>query len=592
MSDTRDGPAPPSDAALAAALFAVDPSGLGGIVVRARAGPVRDSWLAQLRALLPAGAAIRRLPLNTADNRLLGGLDLAATLRAGRPVAERGLLAETDGGVLILAMAERIAAATVARLSATLDSHEVLLERDGLAGRHPARIGVVALDEGIDDERPHPALLERLAFHVDLDGLDRVILAATPDAIAAARALLPRVAGGDAILSALSETALALGVASLRAEILALRVAGASAALAGRSRIEDGDAAVAARLVLAPRATRLPATAQADDPGPEPAPSEDPAPGDTSPPPAEGGDERDGSTTPDVGEVVLAAARAAIPPGLLSQLQSTARFRGSKAPAGQAGASQQSPKRGRPAGVRRGEPRGGARLNVIETLRAAAPWQRLRARPDRSPAPGPARIEIRPDDFRITRFKQKSETTTIFAVDASGSLALSRLAEAKGAVELLLADCYVRRDQVALLAFRGAGVELLLPPTRSLVRAKRSLAGLPGGGATPLAAAIDAAVALGDQIRRRGQTPVIVFLTDGRANMARDGSGGRGRAEEEALSAARLARATGIRTLVVDAGPRPQPPARRLAAEMGALYLPLPLANAAALSDAVRAAAP
>ena len=132
---------------------------------------------------------------------------------------------------------------------------------------------------------------------------------------------------------------------------------------------------------------------------------------------------------------------------------------------------------GRPASGA-GSPRPARRLNLVETLRAAAPWQPMRRR-ERGGA-GAARVEVRPDDFRVTRFKQRTRTTTIFVVDASGSAALNRLAEAKGAVELVLADCYVRRDHVALLAFRGRGAELLLPPTRSLVRAKRSLAGLAG----------------------------------------------------------------------------------------------------------------
>ncbi|MFN5457531.1 VWA domain-containing protein, partial [Bradyrhizobium sp.] len=112
-------------------------------------------------------------------------------------------------------------------------------------------------------------------------------------------------------------------------------------------------------------------------------------------------------------------------------------------------------------------------------------------------------------------FKQRSGTTTIFVVDASGSSALQRLAEVKGAVELLLAECYIRRDEVALIAFRGKGAELLLPPTRSLTRAKRSLAALPGGGGTPLSAAIFAATELALAVKAKGQAPTIVLMTDG-----------------------------------------------------------------------------
>jgi magnesium chelatase subunit D len=199
------------------------------------------------------------------------------------------------------------------------------------------------------------------------------------------------------------------------------------------------------------------------------------------------------------------------------------------------------------------------------------------------------RIHVRREDFHINRFKERAETTTIFVVDASGSSALHRLAEAKGAVELLLADCYIRRDRVAVIGFRGRSAELLLPPTRSLVRAKRSLAGLPGGGGTPLAAAIDAAIALADAARRRGETPTVVLLTDARANVSRDGTPGREQAARDALAAARLLRATGCLALLVDTSPQPQPQARQFSAEMGARYLALPYADAATLSSAVQA---
>ncbi|MGL1479687.1 hypothetical protein ACSTI8_00115, partial [Vibrio parahaemolyticus] len=84
----------------------------------------------------------------------------------------------------------------------------------------------------------------------------------------------------------------------------------------------------------------------------------------------------------------------------------------------------------------------------------------------RGAAPGDKRVRVRRDDLRIRRFENRAEATTIFAVDASGSAALTRLAEAKGAVELLLSEAYVKREQVALIAFRGTEAALLLPPTR------------------------------------------------------------------------------------------------------------------------------
>jgi magnesium chelatase subunit D len=303
------------------------------------------------------------------------------------------------------------------------------------------------------------------------------------------------------------------------------------------------------------------------------------------------GDERDDvDTGRPLEDVILEATRAAIPAGLLAALRGGTADRSRSQTAGRAGATRVAGRRGRPAGTRRGELRAGVRLNVVETLRAAAPWQPLRKRMQTSAAGAARRIEVRSDDFRVSRYKERSQTTSIFVVDASGSSALHRLAEAKGAVELLLADCYVRRDQVALVAFRGQAAELLLPPTRSLVRAKRGLAGLPGGGGTPLASALKLAFDLGIAIRRRGDTPVLILLTDGHANVALDGTHGRQRAAEDATTLARGIVQAGFTTLVIDTSPRPRPQAAKLAADLRAQYLPLPYADARTLSGAVRAA--
>ena len=576
-----------SDAVTAAQLFAVDPIGTGGVLVRSRAGPARDRWLATLRGALPPSQPLRHLPLHIADGRLFGGLDLNATLLAGRPVAERGLLAEADGGVVMLAMAERLSSATTVHVTAAMDAHQTVIERDGLSLRMPARFGVIALDEGLEDEFAPAALRDLLAFHVDLNDIlprDADEVKINGEEIVAARERLPSLKVSDAQIEAISAAAGALGIMSMRAPLLAIRVACASAALSGRAGAEQDDIALAARLVLAPRALVFPQadeTAQPQQPPKQPSESSE-------------GDDGNDQQKPDIDraldEVILAAVQAALPPDVLAALRaSAARSRGRSH--GKAGALQKSSRRGRPAGVQRGELRAGARRNVIETLRAAAPWQPLRRREAAATGTEPARprVLIRKDDFRISRFKQRAESTTIFVVDASGSAALHRLAEAKGAVELLLADCYIRRDQVALIAFRGAIAEVLLPPTRSLARAKRSLAGLPGGGGTPLAAGLDAAFALSDSVRRKGQTPTIILLTDGRANIARDGGQGRPRAEGDAMSAARQLRAAGITTVLVDTSPRPGALAENFAREMGARYLPLPHADATTLSKAVLA---
>ena len=545
----------------AALLCAIDPVGLGGVALRAPPGPARDAWLAGFRGFL-GEAPWRRIPPDLPDNRLLGGLDLTATLALGRPVAEAGVLAGVDGGTLVVAMAERMGAATAARIASVMDAGCVSLSREGVVLDAPARFCTILLDEGIEaDEVAPAALLDRLAFHIEPAELP------PPESLDDARALLPGVTVPDAILEGLVAAAAALGIGSPRAVLLALAAARAAAALDGVDTVTEDHASLATRLVLGPRATIMPPPAEA--PAEQPPPPED----DTAPMP----------DAQQLQELLLAAAAANLPADLLDRAKIQALA--ARTAGGRGDAARAPAKRGRPIGARPGEPRGDARLAVLDTLRAAAPWQAVRARP------AGARIALRREDFRIRRFRRRNETTAIFAVDASGSAALHRLAEAKGAVELLLAEAYVRRDRVALIGFRGAAAELLLPPTHALARAKRSLSGLPGGGTTPLASGLDAATALAISEKRAGRAALVILLTDGRGNVARDGAQGHARATTDALDAARQMRAAGIASILLDTAPRPQPAARALAEAAGAIYLPMPMADAARMSRAASAAA-
>ncbi|HET9134669.1 MAG TPA: magnesium chelatase subunit D [Gemmatimonadales bacterium] len=560
------------DATSALALLAVDPTGLGGVVLRGDATALARV-VAPLRAHLAQPHRYRRIPAGIEADRLTGGLDLAATLTRGQPVAEPGVLALADEGAVVVPMAERLSVDAIGALVAALDTGEIRVERDGISARHPARIGVVLLDEAEPDEASVArALTDRVACHVAVQPSqgDAVVTWPTPAVLTAARARLPDVTLDAESAHALLAVADAFGVASVRADRFARRVACASAALAGRDAVSGDDLALAGALVLAPRATRLPALDDEAIPPPPPPPSDH---------------EQDDSTKsgePDgpLADRLVDATRAAIPPELLASLTGAGQ-RG----AGRRGADGALATRGRRIGTRRGAPVRGARLDLLATIRAAVPWQRLRQ--GDAPRVG---LAVRPDDFRIQRRVRPATTTTIVLVDASGSTALHRLNEAKGAVETLLAESYVRRDEVAMVTIGGAGAVIALPPTRALARAKRALQGLRGGGGTPLAAGLACVAALAASVRRGGGTPVVVVLSDGKANLARDGRGDRATAHAEAGAMARRLASDDLAALWLDIGPRPAPVARELATAMGARYLPLPFADARRIAGAAMAA--
>ena len=235
-----------AEACRAARLLAVDPS--LGIVLRGPVGPARDHWIAGFRGDLPGDTPWRRLPAGTPLARLTGGLDLAATLATGRLVASAGLLADADGGMLVLATAERLDAEAAALLGRALDTGQT---PDGDA---PARFGLLALDDGREpEERTPDALADRLALRLDLSAFGpRDCGPIPPDAraIAAARRRLAHVSTGDDAVEALCEAALALGIAGMRAPLMAVKAARAAAALDDRCTVSLEDVALAARLVL------------------------------------------------------------------------------------------------------------------------------------------------------------------------------------------------------------------------------------------------------------------------------------------------------------------------------------------------------
>jgi magnesium chelatase subunit D len=543
-------------------------SALGGILLRARPGPVRDAWAQALAMVLPT----RRLPPSADAEALDGGLDLTATLASGALVRRAGILADAAGMALLVPMAERMHVSLAARLATAID-----------VGAPP----LLLFDEGDPDDSDREtvpqSLADRLAIHIDLNSVRLPMAELLSGDVSPPQEMLdePGAVAKDPD-TALAVAAAALGIASVRAPILAMRVARARARADGRDDVREADMAAAAALVLGPRATRLPPPAE-DQAPPEPdeTPQDEPPP---PPPPSadtESSDQEQPEPPPiDPTELVLDAAQTALPPGLLDALAAGTMGKAPKA-SGSSGAKQKSITSGRPAGVRPGLPGRGARLALIETIKTAAPWQKLR------PARADGRLAIRSDDLRIRRFVAQTQSTTIFAVDASGSAAFARLAEAKGAVELLLAQAYVKRAEVALVAFRGLDAAIALPPTRSLPRAKKELAGLAGGGGTPIAAGLDLARKLAEAERGKGRTALVVVLTDGRANVGGDAGTS---PQEAALASARAYRVSGIRCVFIDCSARPRPQGAELATAMGARLVTLPRVDARSVVAAVNAA--
>lgn len=603
VRDMNDDSAPIDDGMLSAFLLAIAPEALKGAVLYGESRGSGELWLRAFESLLSSPSLLKRVPGNISDERLLGGLDLTATISRGHAVSDRGLLTEADGGAVVLSGATT-RHSTYAHICSALDTGGISVERDGLSELHRTQFAVIVL-QTVDDDSVPGAVIDRVAFHLSPDRTNTPALFEQQSRVEEARRRFATVQVDDSGMVALTETAQQLGIQSPRATLMALAAARAHAAWESRIRVNQADLLVASRLVLAPRAlnsSNESASAQANEPeeskaGDEPAPPKPDSLNDGN----DADDITNTETTPfsandTLSDVLVRASQSALPAGLLASFAARSLASRNSANRNESGRSKGDVTRdvrGRQVGVTRGIPRGGARLDVVATIRAALPWQRIRQREDAN-ASVPTRerlLSLRRDDLRIRQCIAPSTTTALFVVDASGSSARQRLAETKGAIELMLAEGYARRDRVALICFRGTTAELVLPTTHALARARRTITALPAGGGTPLATALDLASTVLQRLARGGGQVVTVILTDGRANVARDGRGGRAQAFDDAMeSAVRVRNACG-RVLWVDTSPKSDPPSRQLAERAGARYLLLPTANARALTNAVREAA-